>query len=155
MRPTVQPLIGVLILAAIAAACASPGPSPTPTIILPTVVPVTPRPARTLGPNEYWLPVLPGLVLGPDASPMPCAGIGIGHEDGSPVALHGSATDPLHAWLGDGAGRLSLVWPAGYAARFNPKLEVLDEAGHVVARDGQTFDGVCVTGSETYWLPLH
>jgi len=151
-KPLARPVV-IAILGLAVAAC-SPGPSPTPPIIPPTAAPITPRPARTLGPNEYWLPVMPGLVLGPDSSPMACAGIGIGNADSSPIALRGSATDSRHAWLGDGAGRLNLVWPAGYAARFNPKLEVLDAAGNVVARDGQAFDGVCVTGNETYWLPL-
>jgi hypothetical protein len=36
--------------------------------------------------------------------------------------------------------QLEIVWPYGFSARFNPALELLNEQGEVVARDGDVLD---------------
>ncbi len=72
-----------------------------------------------------------------------CAGVGLD------AVLHGSPNDPYVAWLrsnGPGAGRIEVVWPAGYRARFSPNLEVLNDRGIVVLREGDAISGACVTG---------
>ncbi len=76
------------------------------------------------------------------APPQACAGIGLA------AVLRGGSEDPRLAWLEriDGRGRLDVVWPRGYLARFAPDLEVLDETGRTVIRDGDFLDGACVTG---------
>jgi hypothetical protein len=75
-----------------------------------------------------------------------CADIGLD------AVLHGSPTDPNVAWLVanvmDGV-RMDVIWPAGYRARFNPNLEVLDENGNVVLREGDAVSGACVSYSDT------
>ena len=93
-------------------------------------------------------------VLQPAAStyPLPtsqiqsdvCGGIGGGF-----VILRGDINDPHLTWETslDGSGRQEIVWPPGYRARFNPKLEVLDPAGAVIARDGDHVPaGACAVG---------
>jgi hypothetical protein len=65
------------------------------------------------------------------------------------VVLRGNADDPSVTWQTaiDGAGRLEIVWPPGYQARFTPDLEVLDPYGEVIARDGdQVPAGGCAVG---------
>jgi hypothetical protein len=42
--------------------------------------------------------------------------------------------------------RRELVWPPRYAARFKPDMEVLNEKGTVVFRQGDTVQGGCVKG---------
>jgi hypothetical protein len=111
-------------------------------------------PSPQPGPNGlYWLSTynwLTGYGL--------CAGTGLD------AVLHGSPTDAHVAWL-DGEQvvgplgepevvRLEIVWPAGYRARFDPNLEILDENGNVVMRDGDTVTGDCGGGGEAdsvYW----
>ena len=69
-----------------------------------------------------------------------CAGVGLD------AVLHGSPTDPRVAWLENntrGTSRMEVSWPAGYRARFNPNLEILDENGKVVLRDGDAVGGAC------------
>lgn len=67
--------------------------------------------------------------------------IGVGRK----AVLHGSAFDPRVTWATDRAGgfRLELLWPVGYQARFSPNLELLDEQGAVVAREGDLIIGSC------------
>lgn len=73
-----------------------------------------------------------------------CAGVGL---DG--VSVTGDPEDPRIVWLRDRNGRASdiqLLWPAGYTARFTPQLEVLDEAGAIVMKEGHRPEGGCVQG---------
>lgn len=70
-----------------------------------------------------------------------CRGIGLD------ATVVGSLEDPRSAWLITDAGvRKDLVWPSGYVARFNPGLEVLDETGAVVFRQGDLVRGACLRG---------
>jgi hypothetical protein len=64
------------------------------------------------------------------------------------MTIRGDATDPRFVWeVGPNGGRQDVVWPAGYTARFTPKVEVLDPSGRVVLRDGdQLPDGGCAIG---------
>ena len=60
--------------------------------------------------------------------------------------LHGSPNDPRVAWLENkqgGQSRMEVTWPAGYRARFSPNIEILDENGNVVLRDGDAVGGAC------------
>ena len=133
-----------------ASATASPSPSPSASPS-PTVVPIPTEPLNgpSLGPNIYWLPSDPTLVLGPDATPLACAGVG------KDAFLRGSVNDARHVWLEDATShaRSELVWPPGFAARFTPDLEVLDATGTVVMRAGYRVTGVCV-GAGADWIPL-
>ena len=82
------------------------------------------------------LPTLPGVTEN-----TPCAGVG---NDGT---LAGSPTDPRVAWLAEPkGGRVEIVWPQGFTARFDPDLAVLDASGKVVYRAGDKIDGFCVRG---------
>ena len=82
------------------------------------------------------LPTLPGA-----AEDTPCAGVG---NDGT---LAGSPTDPRVAWLAEPqGGRVEIVWPQGFSARFDPNLAVLDASGKVVYRAGDRPGGGCVIG---------
>jgi hypothetical protein len=76
-----------------------------------------------------------------------CAGVGLD------AVLHGSPNDPYVAWLENRvvAGRDEIVWPAGYRARFSPNLDILDESGIVVLREGDAISGSCVTGLGAPW----
>jgi len=117
-----------------AAACGSTAPTP---------------PARTPGPNEYTLPADPAMVLGPNATPLACAGVGLD------AVLVGSASDPRKVWLQDvqTASRTELVWPVGFTVRFGqgPAFDVLDAAGKIVSVGGSHISGACV-GDDAYWL---
>lgn len=66
---------------------------------------------------------------------------------GTDAVIHGSATDPRVTWVTatDGTHRMEIVWPVGYSARFSPSLEVLDQHGTVVAREGDHLIGWCLT----------
>jgi hypothetical protein len=70
-------------------------------------------------------------------------GLGVGRD----LTLRGSASDGGVAWAIDdtGSGRVDLLWPRGYTARFNPQLEVVDESGRVVAHDGDLIIDSCLT----------
>jgi hypothetical protein len=59
--------------------------------------------------------------------------------------LHGSVSDLRVTWATDRAsgGRFELLWPMGYQARFTPQLELLDERGTAVAREGDLIIGSC------------
>ena len=58
--------------------------------------------------------------------------------------LRGSPTDPHIAWIEDPQGRREVVFPGGFTARFAPALEVLDESGTVVLREGDGVSVACV-----------
>jgi len=108
---------------------------------------VKPWRVATLGPV-----IVLAVACGAPTRPLPavnafngnCRGVGFdGHIKGDP-------TDDRLAWLVsdlDGA-RVEIVWPPGYAARFTPRLEVIDEEGDVVFRDGDGVNGACTTGAE-------
>ncbi len=105
--------------------------------------------ARTLGANEYALPSDPSLVLGPDATPLACAGVGLD------AVLVGSASDPRYVWLSDAltGRRIELVWPSGFTARFDQgtAFDVRNAAGRVAIVGGSHVNGACV-GADAYWL---
>ena len=74
------------------------------------------------GPVSYALP--DGLVGNT------CAGVGTG-----PLILHGRLVDGVaEAWAGDA---ITIRWPSGYVARFEPDLIVLDADGVVRGREGE------------------
>jgi hypothetical protein len=68
-----------------------------------------------------------------------CPGVGL------VTVLHGSIVDPGAVWLEsmDGKVRFEAEWPAGYTAWFTPSLEVRDEHGDTVLREGDLVDGSC------------
>jgi hypothetical protein len=75
-----------------------------------------------------------------------CAGVGLD------TVVRGSPNDPRVVWLENrletppglpSVPRLEAIWPAGYRARFTPKLEVLDGWGNVMLRDGDAVHGAC------------
>lgn len=104
---------------------------------------------RTPGPNEYALPADPAMVLGPNATPLACAGVGLD------AVLVGSASDRRKVWLEDAqtAGRIELVWPMGFTVRFGQgaAFDVLNASGKIVIVGGSHVSGACV-GSGAYWL---
>lgn len=64
--------------------------------------------------------------------------------------LTGNPADPRLAWLSTttGAGRIDVVFPPGFRARFTPRLEILNDASQMVARDGDVVDEGCVVGPD-------
>jgi hypothetical protein len=72
--------------------------------------------------------------------------VGVGRD----ATVHGSATDPHLAWAIDNmsGSRLELIWPAGYLARFEPQLVVVDSKGKVVAHEGDLIIGSCLSAPE-------
>ncbi len=106
-------------------------------------------PARTPGPNEYALPADPTMVLGPNATPLACAGVGLD------AVLVGSADDRRKVWLEDAqtSGRIELVWPVGFTVQFGQgaAFDVLNPAGKSVIVGGSHVSGACVGGG-AYWL---
>ena len=113
------------LLLLVVAGCAS---TPAPTTIPPV----------SLAAGEFALPEVQWVVGGQEYA---CAGTG--YAGG--VSLHGSATDPALTWVlfEDRGERETVVWPHGYRARFTPRLEVLDETGRVIAREGDQATGGC------------
>lgn len=101
--------------------------------------------SRPLGPGERALPVAD---WGEGDQAFLCAGGGFADR----VELRGSPNDPRIAWGISLGKRLDFVWPEGYSARFVPLLEVLDETGTVVARDGDVIDGGCRLGDPDAWF---
>jgi hypothetical protein len=96
-------------------------------------------PHRTLGPGEQWVPVAVWVDSSGQAEPL-CAGGGFIGD----IRLHGSASDPRLVWMTwPEKGRIELAWPVGYSARFTPQLELLDDAGRVVGREGTYVTGGC------------
>jgi len=64
---------------------------------------------------------------------------------GLDATLRGDPDDPDVAWLAYPGGRVEVVWPPGYRARFAPRLEILDPRGRVVLREGQRISQACAT----------
>ena len=102
--------------------------------------PPSPRPSLSGG--LYALPTSNYLAGGT------CGGVGLD------AVLRGSPTDPRIAWLEQSfdKARAEVTWPAGYRARFDPKLEILDENGNVVLRDGDAVTGACGNGNKSFYL---
>lgn len=92
-------------------------------------------PTRTLGPGEQWVPVAPNRDIG--GVPLLCGGTGWGGGH----FLTGSPNDPRLVWMM--GGRAELEWAVGYSARFTPQLELLDQKGVVVGREGTELTGGC------------
>jgi hypothetical protein len=87
--------------------------------------------------------LVPGTVSLPTDPKWPGGcGIGVGLD----AILHGAPDDDRVAWAIDrsSGGRIDLVWPAGYSARFLPDLQVLDASGTVVAHEGDLVIGKCM-----------
>lgn len=72
-----------------------------------------------------------------------CEGVGLLN-----ATLAGDANDPHLAWLVQNGTRMDVVFPAGFTARFNPRLEIVDGSGAAVAHEGDVIDGACVTGPD-------
>lgn len=88
--------------------------------------------------GEYPLPIAD--FSGPNGQPLLCAGTAFGGS------LHGSANDPRHVWITrDNGSRAEVAWPAGYRARFDPGLELLDASDQVIGREGSMIEGGCPT----------
>ena len=105
----------------------------------------SPKPNSSPLEGLYQLPTMNWLPGGA------CAGVGLD------AVLRGSPTDARVAWLEraadvptkyPGAARLDVTWPAGYHARFTPNIEILDESGTVVLRDGDAVTGACANNPD-------
>jgi hypothetical protein len=105
----------------------------------------SPKPNSSPLDGLYQLPTMNWLPGGA------CAGVGLD------AVLRGSSTDARVAWLEraadvptkyPGAARLDVTWPAGYHARFTPNIEILDESGTVVLRDGDAVTGACANNPD-------
>jgi hypothetical protein len=75
---------------------------------------------------------------GPASAGMGCRGVGL-----RDTTVTGSIDDPHLAWLVQSGQRLDVVWAAGLRARFDPRLEIIDEIGTVRLRDGDPVTGAC------------
>jgi hypothetical protein len=105
--------------------------------------PPSPRPSLSGG--LYALPTTNWLSGGI------CAGVGLD------AVLRGSPNDPRVAWLENklgGQSRTEVTWPAGYRARFSPNIEILDENGNVVLREGDAVTGACGNNPDTGMIYL-
>lgn len=104
-----------------------------------TVQPMA-TPQRTLGPGERWVPIADWTT--PGGQQVLCAGGGFPGV----IRLRGSPDDPRLVWMVDADGtRTELAWPVGYSAKFGPELELLDNSGRVVGRQGSLVVGGCQT----------
>jgi hypothetical protein len=72
--------------------------------------------------------------------PTGCRGVGL---DG---ILRSSPSDPRRFWMEDRktGDRVDLIWPAGYYARDDAGLEVVDGSGTFVGKEGDLVIGACV-----------
>ncbi len=94
-----------------------------------------------------------------DTAPRPLPAVdrwsGVCRGVGLEATLTGDPADPRLAWLVTSDGvRRDVIWPPRYSARFSPHLEVLDESGRVVFRDGSTIGAGCVRGDHPPGLLL-
>ena len=62
--------------------------------------------------------------------------------------LRGSASDPHVMWMVDRrtGERVEIIWPAGYHARDDFGLEILDDSGTFVGKEGDLVTGACFHG---------
>ena len=101
------------------AGCASP-PAPTPTPVPSGFINLAVELSASFPPHD-------GSVIACGMS---------GYDD---AVLHGSLSSADPVWLEAVARpglKIAVRWPAGFRARFAPKLELIDPGGTVVARDG-------------------
>jgi hypothetical protein len=72
------------------------------------------------------------------------------------MVIHGSTLDARVTWVTspDTNERFEIVWPAGYSVRFEPDLEVLNENGRTVAREGYRLIGWCRIGDPPHDIPV-
>lgn len=84
---------------------------------------------------------VPRFPLKTEGAFVGCLGVAL-----NDAQIKGSASDPRLVWLEGGGERVEVIWPPRYSARFVPKLEVLDERGRVVLRDGDMISGACAAG---------
>jgi hypothetical protein len=140
VTPTNRRHLGIGLALVVAACAALPSPAP------PNPAPTEPRP---LGSGQRWLPTF--LTVTSEGVPIACAGTAFEAD------LHGSAADPHLAWMIRPDGRRQeLVWPLGYSARFDPALEVLDDRGQVVAREGSLVTGGCpMPPGDSMWVEFN
>jgi hypothetical protein len=99
--------------------------------------------AMVIAASNWWLVLIPTTASYqlPTTNQTGCMGIGL-----TGVSLYGSPDYPRVAWIGTpGSVRIDVVWPAGFSARFEPDLEVLDAAGRLFAREGSRVTGACLT----------
>lgn len=144
VKPPLARLLAAAIATLVVVACSSV--VPTLTAETPTRTPQaapTPRSPATasapasLGEGLFALPTVAALA---DA----CGGVGLE----PPARLTGDPDDPRVAWIvQDEFGRMDVLFPPGFVARFTPQLEVLDVSGVVAAREGDQIDGGCVVGA--------
>jgi hypothetical protein len=80
--------------------------------------------------------VRPILPLEPHGPQLSSTTIGALAQNGG-LLVGALVEGAVRTWLADTGGQLLLVmWPGGFGARIDP-LEILDEAGEVVARGGE------------------
>lgn len=130
-------IVRISLLLTLVAACEV-APTPVPTL------------TRALAAGEISVPVRDFSPV--NGVPFACAGVGYDGE----YRLHGSPTDARVVWVTfpDGS-RHEVGWPSGYRARFTPGLELLDEGGRVVAREGSLVTGGCPTRDPgVLWVEL-
>jgi hypothetical protein len=121
----------LLLFATLAVAGCATSPAPTPSS--------TPTPLRS---GFVPLVTLSGrLPTGVSASNFVCAGYGL-----ADAFVRGDLNALEKVWLvpiGAGAGGpRQVTWPAGFRARFAPRLELIDASGLVVAREGDRLTDV-------------
>lgn len=68
-----------------------------------------------------------------------CRGVGL------ESVLRGSTSDPRVFWMVDRTTgqRAEIIWPAGYHARFDSGLDVLDDHNVPVGKEGDLIIGTC------------
>lgn len=81
-----------------------------------------------------------------------CAGVGFFDS-----VLHGDPNAAMPVWIEPlppgPAGKIDVVWPFGFSARFAPSLELLDSGGMVIAREGDRLTDLGGSAnSEADWL---
>lgn len=91
----------------------------------------------------------PALPFDPRWTGDGCRGVG------ADVVIHGSPIDANVSWVTSFNGfRTEIIWPLGYSARFVPNLEILDQTGKVVAREGDHLGGWCKTADTPEGVPI-
>lgn len=103
--------------------------------------PTAPTPVSSPPPSGYVrISTLSG-VLPPGVTSAACAGVG--YPD---VIVHGDPDASVKVWLepisSTAPSRIDAIWPAGFVARFTPRLELLDASGKVVVREGDVLKTV-------------
>lgn len=103
-------------------------------------------PTPSLAAGELPLPEL-GFVAPSPRLERGCAGIGL-----ADATLQGDAGDRWVAWHSVGGRRRDVTRPRGYRARFPDGLEILEESGAVVLRQGDQVEVACVGPDELLLL---